>query len=548
MNMRKRTSARPRHPPDLFEKAAIALMDRLHPDRMDGSGMKLNRDLMALSGGRKEAVREYYIEKIRIMLKLFSAAVIAAIALLAGSFVQNNSIPDGKIERPGYGELSRSEDLVVQFKEDIAGSSGNEYNENEESNKNEDGLVKGNGAAADEKGKKTAREILQVEIESRKYTADQVEKLLSDAENEAFEIMLGENDSADHIRTSMVFPKTLAGGSVRAEWMTMPYGVIEEDGSIAGDIDENGTVVSIECELECQERKKTLESAVRVYPPEKTEAEAARNAVDNAVRNADQKSASEDYIQLPEEIEGISVRWFYAKDYTGVIAAMLILILPFLFYEMQNQRILQMAQQRRAQLEMDYPDVMWKMTLLIGAGMNLSSAFARIADDYRRERDTQDRRNKRNKQSDKRDLLRKRSGGKLVRYRSEEREECRERKNNDRKGHQNIGTGRYVYEEMLITCNEIRDGVSEGKAYENFGHRCGLPRYIRLGSILSQNLRKGSRGLAQVLEQEALSSSQERRAQARKLGEKAGTKLLLPMVMMMCVVFVILIAPAFLNM
>ena len=38
---------------------------------------------------------------------------------------------------------------------------------------------------------------------------------------------------------------------------------------------------------------------------------------------------------------------------------------------------------------------------------------------------------------------------------------------------------------------------------------------------------------------------EERRQQARKLGEEAGTKLMIPMFMMLIVVFVIVIVPAF---
>ena len=107
---------------------------------------------------------------------------------------------------------------------------------------------------------------------------------------------------------------------------------------------------------------------------------------------------------------------------------------------------------------------------------------------------------------------------------------------------------RYAYEEMLFACGEMKSGVPESTAYENFGRRCGLPQYIKLGSLLSQNLKKGSKGLASILEKEAASSMEERQNMARKLGEQAGTKLLFPMAMMFGVVLTVLIVPAFLSM
>ena len=106
---------------------------------------------------------------------------------------------------------------------------------------------------------------------------------------------------------------------------------------------------------------------------------------------------------------------------------------------------------------------------------------------------------------------------------------------------------RYVYEELTCACYELQSGIAEAEAYERFGRRCQLPEYIRLGTVLSQNLRKGTKGLNAMLEQEAAASFTERKNNARKLGEKAGTKLLFPMLLMLGIVLVILMVPAFLS-
>lgn len=56
---------------------------------------------------------------------------------------------------------------------------------------------------------------------------------------------------------------------------------------------------------------------------------------------------------------------------------------------------------------------------------------------------------------------------------------------------------------------------------------------------------KGSKGLLELLKQESQEAFEERRRQAKTTGEKASTKLLLPMGMMLAVVLVILTVPAF---
>ena len=54
---------------------------------------------------------------------------------------------------------------------------------------------------------------------------------------------------------------------------------------------------------------------------------------------------------------------------------------------------------------------------------------------------------------------------------------------------------RFVYEEMKQTCYEMESGIMESESYERFGRRCERQEYIRLGALLSQNLRKGGKGL-----------------------------------------------------
>ena len=105
-----------------------------------------------------------------------------------------------------------------------------------------------------------------------------------------------------------------------------------------------------------------------------------------------------------------------------------------------------------------------------------------------------------------------------------------------------------VYEEMLITLREMQGGVSEAEAYERFGKRCGTSTYLKFSTLLSQNLRKGSKGISDILRMEAIQSYENRKNTAKRLGEEAGTKLLVPMLGMLAVVFIMVMVPAFLSM
>ena len=111
------------------------------------------------------------------------------------------------------------------------------------------------------------------------------------------------------------------------------------------------------------------------------------------------------------------------------------------------------------------------------------------------------------------------------------------------------GTGkRYAYEEMLYTVREMETGTGEAAAYERFGRRCGLPGYVKLGSLLTTSVRKGNTDLRRTLEKEAALSMEERKNLALSEGERAGTRMLFPMIIMLGVVIAILIVPAFISM
>ena len=82
-------------------------------------------------------------------------------------------------------------------------------------------------------------------------------------------------------------------------------------------------------------------------------------------------------------------------------------------------------------------------------------------------------------------------------------------------------------------------------AYERFGRRCRIPSYNKLAAMLSQNMRKGAANLPLLLKEEAADAFEERKHSARKQGEKAGTKLLVPMMMLLGMTMVIIMVPAF---
>lgn len=101
-----------------------------------------------------------------------------------------------------------------------------------------------------------------------------------------------------------------------------------------------------------------------------------------------------------------------------------------------------------------------------------------------------------------------------------------------------------VYEEVLRTFREMESGMTQLEAFENFGKRIRLAQYRKCASLLAQNVRKGTGELVAALGHEAENAFEERKAAAKRKGEEAQTRLLIPMLMMLGVVMILILVPA----
>lgn len=335
---------------------------------------------------------------------------------------------------------------------------------------------------------------LKVQVEERKLTEEQCQEYFKEAKEELDRLILGENPSLDEVTESLYLPEDLADGAVEAQYQFSDYDVFQPDGTLQAEL-ESPALAEVTAEFSCQERTCLYTFFVRAVPREKSAQEAFADQIRSALKSENEREGSA-YLSLPQKVGGREVRWRQRTEnrsvkilFLGIVGAIGILMSE----KEANKR---KEAERQQQMLWDYPEIVSKLSLLLGAGMNISLAWEKIAVAYRK----------------------KRENGEM---------ECR-----------------FAYEEMLGTLYEIQEGIGELQAFENFGERCHLGAYRKLSSLIVQNIRKGAKGMQQLLEEEEWEAFEQQKARARKAGEEAGTKLMLPMVMMLVIVLVILIVPA----
>jgi len=143
---------------------------------------------------------------------------------------------------------------------------------------------------------------------------------------------------------------------------------------------------------------------------------------------------------------------------------------------------------RRLSIQIDFPDFLNTLTLLINAGMTVSNAWTTIVQDSNKETP--------------------------------------------------------LYVELKNVMTDIANGKSEIAAYEEFAKRCRIPEVTKFISVITQNLKKGNAELVEILKYQSKECWEMRKHAAKRIGEEASTKVLFPMMLMFFAVVLIVVTPA----
>lgn len=340
-------------------------------------------------------------------------------------------------------------------------------------------------------------ETVSVTVGGIEYTQEEIETYMDEVQAALPDVILGENKDVDHVTKPLNLLGQIDDNPVTISWSSGNYGLMDSRGMIQTlDIAEEGELCMLTATLSCQGYEREECFYVRICRGEKTEEEQLRETLREALQSREQENRTEESFTLPQEINGSRVIWKRKTNDNSVMIALLTLALAVGVYFALDNDLYKQIRRRRRQLLSEYPEFVSRLVLLMSAGMTMRGAIHKIADDYDRQR--------------------------AVRRVQ-------------------------IYEEIVYTCHELDSGISETTAYYHLGRRCGEPHYVRLCMLLSQNLRKGTAGLLSLLREESADAFEERKRNARRLGEEAGTKLLLPMMIMLIIVVLIIMIPAFVS-
>lgn len=436
-----------------FGGKRLRYRDELRRNRL-GSHLKLLHPELS----EKYQVQAFYVRQCALVLLVIFVgnllSLCAAFSVRTAGFIQEG----GQIDRKGYGQG----DIEVALSAQVEGAEPEE---------------------------------IFYTVAEQKYTREEIERIFREAASSLPEAILGKNESLENVTDNLNLVTSLEGYPFQITWESGSYSLVQTDGFVRNEALEEAEIVMLTACFRYEEQEFEEQFPIRVQPAVLTDREKLLRRIENALEEQDRASKTESSLLLPDRIGTQPVIWKEVIQDSSAYIFLLMCIAAFFLFLSGKRGVEKRLEERNRELLRDYPEVVHKLALYMGAGMTVRNAFGKMGEDYKKQKVSEEK--------------------------------------------------RYLYEEILLLCRELQSGVSETEAYAHLGKRCRLQPYMKLSTLLSQNLRKGNSDLLLKLRQEAVAAFEERKNNAKKAGEEAGTKLLLPMMMMLCIVMVFIMLPAY---
>ena len=338
---------------------------------------------------------------------------------------------------------------------------------------------------------------IEIPVTKRSYSKDEAKEAIKKGLEDILLTLPGENSSLQNITTDLNLTNEISDLGLSVRWDFGESELIDILGNVHNENLKENINLDIEVDLSYETYEESYIIPVTVCPKILSNDERLLKGLIDKISIADKESIQKDGYTLPDTYDGKSLIYHYGEAFNFNIIPIMGVIIAILLYLQEKEKERRSTEKRKRELMKDYPDIVSKLIVFIGAGLSVRQSWESIVIDYENE--------------------------------------CKE--NNER---------RHAYEEMVKALAKLKTGIYENTVYKDFGRSCALRQYMKLASLLEQNRRNGLANLHSLLSMESQSAWDERINLARREGEELNTKLLLPLFMMLLIVMMIIIVPALL--
>ena len=333
-------------------------------------------------------------------------------------------------------------------------------------------------------------------IEEQELASEDMEELFGDFFSDLERNICGKNKSLKRVEYDLVFDEELAGYPFEIEYQPENLSLIGLGGELGKEAEKlkkgetGSTRVMVKASYRSYEKSRTyyitVVSTIKERPLTIYEKAAAK------LQELEGKNPRSMEITLPGSLDGMKIQIPGVESrYFTLIT--LLAIFPILWVFRRYDLLKSMDKKRLKEEQEDFPVIVHLFTLYMNAGLSFASAVHRISRNY---------------------------------HASENMER------------------RKAFEDISVMDKQLDMGVSQKEACVSWGKRSRNPLYQRLSAAMIQILVKGSKEGDRILSHMEEDAFEQRIDRARKEGKMAETKLLFPMVILLCLAMVIVLFPA----
>lgn len=340
---------------------------------------------------------------------------------------------------------------------------------------------------------------VEISLGEREYAEEDAKKALLEAGGKLADLIRGNNPSLQEVREDLHLVGWMEEEGIRVRWTPEYAEWIQTDGTVLNEeCPEKGIQTELTASLQAGVFSREYRFPVKLYPPLRTKQQEKEAGFKRLLKQMDEAQRTEGQLVLPKMYEGKNLSYRVRGDREYLLFPVLGIAAAILLPLYEKQKESEAKKKKKRELMEDYPEIVSKLTVFSGAGLPVRRAWERIVLEYEAA--------------------------------------CRA----------GTQTERAAYREMAAAYHRMQRGVPELQAYAEFGAGCRLRPYRKLSGLLEQNVRNGAEGLRKALETEMESAFEEEKALARRRGEEASTKLMLPLFLMLMIIMVMVSVPAFL--
>ena len=203
--------------------------------------------------------------------------------------------------------------------------------------------------------------------------------------------MPGENESLDHVEQDLNLMTTLEGEPVEISWELSEYKVMNVYGEIQKEhVRTDGTPIELHAVLTYTKdrmEQARYSCAAVIYPESLSGNKKETARLKEKIEEKEKETREKKRFVLPQTLGQKAVKYYREMDYRGLIVIVMGILTGVLLCALEKQKDDEAKKERQRQMLLDYPEVLNKLTLYLGAGMTLKRAWWKIVTDYEAQRE-----------------------------------------------------------------------------------------------------------------------------------------------------------------